>query len=154
MKTSEPILFDTNVLVYNQDQDSIHYKEAAFFHKKTLSQEITAAVSSQNLLEFAAVITNPKKIVRPLSQKLADLEIEKYLKTSFFKIIYPNEKSLSLFTGLFKKYHLGNAKQAFDLFLIAIMLANDVRTILTANYKDFEKFKEIRVVKLYSSKKE
>ena len=148
MKTSEPILFDTNVLVYNQDQDSKFYAQAAMYHSKALSGNVTAVVSSQNLLELVAVITNPERITRPLTQKQVSLEVEKYLSSSSFTVIYPNDNTMTFFTKLLKRYRLKNSRQTFNLFLVATMLSNGIKTILTANDQDFRLFKEIKVIKL------
>ena len=149
MKTSEPILFDTNVLVYNQDQDSKFYAQAAMYHDKALSGKITAMVSSQNLLELVAVITNQERITRPLTQKQVSLEVEKYLSSSSFTVIYPNDQTMTFFTKLLKRYRLKISRQTFDLFLVATMLSNNIRKILTANIQDFRSFKEIEILKFH-----
>lgn len=147
MKIFEPFLFDTNVLVYNQDRDSLFYNKAASYHQKAIFGEIKTVIATQNLLEFAAVMVNSKKITRPLSQKQTAKEINKYLESACFKIIYPNEKTLNYFIKLLKKYLFKNPKQIFDLFLVATMITNKVKYILTANEQDFQ-FKEIKVIKL------
>lgn len=149
MKTSEPILFDTNVLVYNQDQESSLYPQAADYHERAFSGKITGVISSQNLVELVAVITNPQRVARPLNQKQVAREVEKYLSsTQAFSIIYPDDKTMSLFTKLLRRYRLKNSRQTFDLFLVTTMLSNGINTILTANDQDFGLFKEIKVIKL------
>lgn len=148
MKTSyEPILFDTNILVYNQDRDSDFYKQASSYHKLAIDGKIKAVVSSQNLLEFCAIMVNPKKITKPLQQTVVASETEKYIQSEEFRIIYPNSKTIQIFTRLLKKYPLKNPRQTFDLFLVATMMASDIFQILTLNEKDFQ-FKEIKIVKL------
>lgn len=147
MKTSEIILFDTNVLVYNQDRNSKFYQEASAYHNKAFSGEIKGAVTVQNFLEFSAVMINPRKIVRPLTQKLVAAEIRKYIQSRVFNIVVPNEKTLPVFISLLKKYKLKNPRQVFDLFLAATMISNDIFCILTANVGDFA-FKEIKVINL------
>lgn len=148
MKTSEPILFDTNVLVYNQDQESSFYARAADYHERAFSGKINGMISSQNLLELVAVITNPKRITKPLSLKQASGEVEKYLSTPSFTTIYPNDTTMDIFTKLLNRYRLKHPIQTFDLFLVATMLSNGIKAILTANDQDFTLFKEISVIKL------
>ncbi len=138
MKTVDPILFDTNVLVYNQDQESVFYKEAAEYHRRAIDGEIRAVISSQNLLEFTSVMLNPKKITRPLSKEIVTQEIKKYLQSGFFTIIYPSAETMNLFTDLVARNTTQNPLYVFDLFLITTMLANDVKRILTANTADFQ----------------
>lgn len=148
MKTSkQTILFDTNILVYNQDKDSQFYKFASSFHRNAIEGKIKPVISSQNLLEFSAIMINPKKIIKPLSQKIVALEMKRYVSSGIFEIIYPNLKTVSVFTGLLKKYKLKNPRQTFDLFLVATMISNDIFQILTLNRKDFQ-FNEINVVEL------
>lgn len=146
MKTSSPIFFDTNILIYNQDKSSQFYKIASKWHNKALTGEINAVLSSQNLLEFAAVMTNPNKITHPLTQKYTATEINKYIDTDKFEIIYPNNETLKTFSALLKKYPMKNPRQIFDLFLVATMISNDLYQILTLNKQDFQ-FKEVKVVR-------
>ena len=142
-------LFDTNILIYNQDKNSQFFNIASEWHNKALSGEINAVISSQNLLEFAAVMTNPNKITHPLTQKLAALEINKYFATDQFEIIYPNNETIKAFSALLKKYPMKNPIQIFDLFLVATMISNEIYQILTLNRQDF-RFKEVKVVNLYN----
>ena len=150
MKISDPILFDTNVLVYNQDQDSDFYKQASLWHQKVLSGEIKAVLSSQNLAEFAAVMASPKKIVKPMVPKLIGVQIEEYLSLpESFRIVYPNGESMKYFNKFVAEFpRTGDPKRIFDLFLVATMLGNNIKRILTANAKDFVSFPQIEVVAL------
>jgi len=45
MKTSDRILFDTNVLVYNQDRESEFYKQAKEYHQLVFSGQLNAVIS-------------------------------------------------------------------------------------------------------------
>lgn len=148
MRTSEPLLFDTNVLIYNQDLESSLYTQAADYHERAFSGKITGVISSQNLLELVAVITNPKRITKPLSLKQASGEVKKYLSTPSFTVIYPNDTTMDIVTKLLNRYHLKHPIQTFDLFLVATMLSNGIKTILTANDQDFRLFKEVKVIRL------
>lgn len=147
MTISETILFDTNVLVYNQDQDSRLYPQATSYHQRVFSGEIKAVISSQSLLEFAVVMINPKKIIKPLTPKEVSGEIKKYLGESRFEIIYPNQETIVLFASLFQKYPLRHPRQAFDLFLVVTALSHGVTKILTANVQDFQ-FPKIKAIDL------
>lgn len=152
MRTSkQKILFDTNILVYNQDSDSQFYEQSSLYHQKAIEGKIEAVISSQNLLEFSAIMINPKKITKPMSQKLVALELKKYIDSEVFEIIYPNLKTFPIFTELFTKYRLKNPRQMFDFFLMATMISNDIFQILTLNKKDFQ-VKGIKVVEFTEQK--
>jgi predicted nucleic acid-binding protein len=148
MTTSNPILFDTNVLIYNQDQQSEFYRQASLFHDKTSGGEINAVLSIQNCTEFVSVITSNKHVARPHSIEKARGEMEKYYLSEDFRLIYPTDKTFQFFSKLLKKYGSKKTKHIFDIFLTATMLSNNIKTILTANYKDFEMFDEIEVLRL------
>ena len=148
MMTSK-ILFDTNVLVYNQVKESSFHFQAALYHQKLMEGKIQAVVAAQNLLEFAVVMVNPKKIVKPLSESRVAKEMKKYQQCQF-EMIYPNAETLFLLGNLIRKTKLANPKRFFDLFLAATMLANKVETILTANVGDFQ-IEGIRTIELKAS---
>lgn len=148
MITSETILFDTNILVYNQDKDSKFYPQASSYHQQAISGKLRASVSDQNLTEFLAVITNPKRVVHPLTQKKAVTEAEKYIQSGLFEIIRPVEETIQTFFHLLDKIQLKDSRQVFDVFLVATMVTNGITRILTENYQDFSLFKEIKVIRL------
>ncbi len=146
MTSNNLILFDTNVLIYNQDSSCKQFEKSAAWHQKALTDEVEVVIASQNYVEFISVMTNPKKIVRPLSQEKALAEIEKYFSSHAFEHIYPTEKTFSLFLNLAKKYRIKNPLQFFDLHLAATMLTWGVKKILTFNAEDFKNFAEIEIV--------
>ena len=150
MKTSDPILFDTNILIYNQNIKSEFYKESAKWHDLATSGEISAVIASQNFAEFANSMVNSKKVSKPLLPKVAALEIEKYLSLpECFTVIYPNNESLNYFNKFLAEFpKTGSPRRIFDLFLVATMLGNNIKRILTANAKDFASFPQIEVVRL------
>lgn len=148
MTTSSPILFDTNVLIYNQDKQSEFYIEASLFHEKVSAGKLHAVLSIQNCTEFISVITSIKHVAKPHSIEKARGEMEKYYSSEDFRLIYPTDRTFQFFSKLLKKYGSKKTKHIFDIFLTATMLANNVKTILTANYNDFEMFDEIEVLRL------
>ena len=58
----EKILLDTNLLVFAHNRGSQHYSKASCILVASLQGGLKAYVSSQNLLEFYSVMTNPSKI--------------------------------------------------------------------------------------------
>jgi predicted nucleic acid-binding protein len=143
MTVSKKILFDTNVLLYVQNKQSRFYKSALKWHQKAIVKKIEAVLTPQNITEFLSIITNKKRIEKPLTTTKALLEVEKY-QSGIFNFIYPNEQTLVIFKKLVKKYKI-RVQNIFDTFLVATMLAYGIKNILTYNQKDFTVFKEIRV---------
>ena len=67
MTSSEPILLDTNVLVYAADVSSPFYEIARTLRDRGLKGEIILCVCPQVLNEFFAVVTNPRRVTHPVA---------------------------------------------------------------------------------------
>jgi predicted nucleic acid-binding protein len=81
-------LVDTNVLVYRADRDSEFHQPSANLIQQGLKGEIPLCVSLQNLTEFYAVITSPKRVTNPITPAEASAEIKKYLQSNNIRKIY------------------------------------------------------------------
>lgn len=148
MTTSDPILFDSNVLIYNHNISAPLYQQSRNYHEKVLAGEISGIISPQNLTEFLAVVTSYRRMTQPLSGDKALTAIKNYLNpASNFTVIYPNQLTLQIFQDLEKKYKVSSQK-IFDVFLVATMLGNNISTLLTANTKDFALFPQIKIIDL------
>lgn len=146
MITSRIAFLDTNILVYAADASSPFYESSVTLREKGLRGEISLCVCPQTLAEFFAIITDPKRVNKPRTQKEALSEIEKYLSLKNILKIYPGPEVIELMIELLKKYKIKKQK-IFDLQLAATMLSNNVRYIYTYNTKDFLLFKEMETLK-------
>lgn len=143
MKISEPLLFDSNVLIYAHNEDAPFHSKAIKLVTEVIKGEIFGVLSSQNLLEFYSVITDIKRLSNPITPNLATELINQYL-SSPFEIIYPNLNTNKIMLGLLKTNKFKNG-QIFDVYLVATMLSCNIRQILTANAQDFKKFDGVSV---------
>ena len=141
---SEPILFDTNILVYAHNLDSLYHLKAISLVKAAAEGVLEGVLAQQNLLEFYAIITDHKRVNKPLSSKEASSLIKDYLNSPF-KIIFPNQETLKLALSLDKDSKGG---EIFDTFLVTTMLSNNVKSIVTVNTKDFKTFPDIKIIGL------
>lgn len=151
MKVFDPILFDSNVLIYNQDIKSSFYQQANDYHEKACRGEIVAVLSSQNIAEFVSVMLNPKKVPVPLTPIQISKEINHYFALAkHFTVIYPNRLSLEIFSDLITLLKpIVKPTKIFDVFLVATMLGNGIKTLLTANVNDFKDFRDkIKIIDL------
>ena len=142
-------LLDTNILVYAVNEDSEFYKAASEIHSKVLDGSIQACISMQNLIEFYSIITS-NRVQKPLPAQIAFDEIDKYIADQRIKKIQFNGDALVTLRELAIKYNV-TAQNIYDLKIVATMLANNVEEIITANKKDFEKFREIKVTNPFSN---
>ena len=144
MTTSELAMVDTNVLVYAADQTSPFHEPSRQLRDQGMTGAVALALSPQVLLEFFAVITNPKRVLQPRSPKEAREEIEKYLQARQIRKIYPGPDILDRILALLQTYEV-RRQEVFDVYLAATMLTNNVTRIYTYNREHFEKFTELAV---------
>lgn len=138
------ILFDTNILIFAHNLDSPFYEEANNLQESVNQGFLKGALAVQNLLEFYSTITNQNAIRNSLAPEYALKEINKYL-ISPFEIIFPTGNEIRVVNHLLAdKQILG--RKIFDVYIVATMLANGIRTIYTHNEKDFKIFKEVEVI--------
>ena len=117
MKISEPVLVDTNILVYAHNQDSPFHSQASYFIRSILAGEIKGVLTEQNLLEFYAIVTDPRRVTNPLSATEAINLIDDYLSSSF-EIILPTKGSMEIILSLCKQKKICGS-QIFDAFLVS-----------------------------------
>jgi len=145
MTTSKISLLDTNVLVYAADETSPFHQAAVSLREKGLKREVLLCICPQVLCEFLAIITDPRRVNSPRTQKEALVEIEKYFHSENILKIYPGPELIERMLSLLKQYKIAR-QDIFDLQLVATMLSNNIARIYTYNQADFVKFKEIEVL--------
>ena len=138
------ILIDTNILLYAHDEISPKNKVARDLVEKAIAGRVRAVVAHQNLLEFVAVITQDKRVVKSLTLENAVDQVERLLSGEL-DLISPNNKTLTLAKNFLKSLKIKGGK-VFDVYLVATMLTNGIKAIYTDNDKDFVSFREIKVV--------
>lgn len=148
MMISEPVLLDSNVLIYTQDQKFPLFDISTKLVKKVIEGEVKGVLAQQNLLEFYSVVTSSKRVSKPISPKKA-FELIKMYEDSEFKIIFPNKETITTLFKLCKKNPLKGGK-IYDAYLVATMFSNGISTVITANVNDFKGFPNIQVIDLKS----
>jgi len=135
---------DTNILVHAANEDSPYHANAKGITEKVNGGEVSACLSPQVLAEFYATVTNPKKVRQPLSVEEATEAVEGYLESDIPKL-YSKKGTLRLTLELARSYQL-RGLDIFDAQIVATMVENRIKTIYTANEKDFRRYKEIEVI--------
>jgi len=139
------ILLDTNILIHSNNRASPYQQRASDVIKKAMQGEIEAYIAPQTLYEFFAVVTNPKRVERPLSSNEAasiclDLwecrEIEKVNPTPMApKEVFELIKELKLSKG-----------GIFDCLLAVTAKENGVDMIYTENVDDFKGYSFLKAL--------
>ncbi|HGJ64574.1 TPA: PIN domain-containing protein [bacterium] len=150
MITYDIALLDSNILVYAHQSLSAFHESAKALRDKGLNGEIGICVCPQVLMEFYAVITDPKRVTSPVEPREAMRELEKYLMADKIMKIYPNRDLMLRILDLLAKYEM-RRHEVFYVQIVATMLSNNVKKLYTYNHKHFERFKEIEVMIPYET---
>lgn len=127
------IVFDTNILIYALDADSVHHAFAVKIFKSFKNCYIT----SKTVSEFVAVLSKMGLY------NVIEIELERL--NSIFTILTPNENSLKIFKDLVLKYR-PKGNRVYDFEIVSVMLAYDIKKIATINTDDFKSIKEIEII--------
>jgi toxin-antitoxin system PIN domain toxin len=146
MNTSEVALIDTNVLVYAADGTSEFHEPAKQLRDRGMQGELSLGVCPQILMEFFAVITNPRRVQQPRSPQEAREEVEKYLSTAAIRKVYPGNNVLTRVLELLRQHPEIARQEVFDCYLVATMQANGISRIYTYNQQHFTHFTGIEVL--------
>jgi predicted nucleic acid-binding protein len=139
------ILLDTNILIHAYNKSSPNQKQAALIIKKAIQGEIEACLTSQVLYELFAVITNPKRVEKPLSAKeAAELCVDLWECNEVEKINPSAITPLEVFK-LVQSLKLCRA-EIFDCNLAITAKENNVDTIYTENVADFKHYSFVKIV--------
>lgn len=130
-------LIDTNILIYATDEDSFYYNSSSNF-LQSLTKTEQLYLSTQNLTEFYAIVTNSKRVHHPLTQDKAVKIIIQFLKSGIFQMITPKQKAMEIIIKLLIKYKI-KSTEIHDINLAAVMIENNIQTIYTADTTVFER---------------
>lgn len=132
-------MLDTNILVHAHNRSSPRQARAADVLRKALRGEIEAYLSPQVLYEFFAVITDPRRVERPLSaEEAADICLDLWECREIGKAIPTSMAPREVFK-LAEELKLDGAT-IFDCLLAVTAKENGVEVIYTENKHDFEKY--------------
>lgn len=132
------ILLDTNVLIYTFDETSeFHKKSAELF----LNEENNLFVTTKNISEFFAVCSK----LNLDSNKTFGFYFDLKENCSILK---PSDRSLEIFETLLQKYK-PRGNKVYDIEIVSIMLANELKIVATANIDDFKNINEIEIIEIY-----
>lgn len=139
------ILLDTNILVYAHNSDSELNEVARRLMLDAVDGRFDACITPQNLLEFFNVITNPKRVERPLDSKIAQQIMLNYWHSKKIHKIYPSNLVFIRLAQLVKEMELSKT-EIFDCYLYVTMEENNVFEIYTKDIHHFSKFKDLKVI--------
>ncbi len=138
-------LIDTNIIVYAYDEAYTFHYEAVKIIKAAQDGDFEGCITTQNLLEFCSVITNPKRTHNPITSSEAIKITNLFWESATIKKILPSRNTYKIWNKLVKDYNISKA-EIFDTYLVAMMIENDMFEVYTFNENDFAKYDFITII--------
>ena len=137
-------VIDTNILVYAHLEDAEHSGESIALLNLVRTGQQAAAVTPQILMEFYAIITDPRRVTAPYTPAEASAAIRRLLALlGMYVLPFPADLIDRTQALLERRPVIGPA--VFDVQIVATMLGNGVTRIYTFDRKGFEPFAELTV---------
>lgn len=144
MKSSPAMLIDSNVLIYAAYPDEPHFAASRALIDSAKDPQANFFVAPQNVAEFYGTVTNPRRVTKSKTPLEALEAIETFLAFPGVTMLAVPVNVVSLLTELLRVSQV-TAQDVYDAQLVAVMLGNEVTTILTFNDADFRRFPGITV---------
>jgi predicted nucleic acid-binding protein len=146
MKTSarERALLDTNLLVYAGDTRSQQHADSKALRMAAARGEIEAFVTTQILLEYVSVVTNPKRTASPIGSAAAWIEVNRFMTA--FPVLSPTSDDIREVGRLAESLNV-SGPNIFDLSIAATALRAEVSIIYTYDDATFSRIPGLTVRK-------
>ncbi len=144
-KGFDSVCIDTNILIHAtfQDFDKPKHLQSLKALGSFADSGVITHVTPQILKEFFAISTNSTIFKKPLSNKQAVKKIKEFL--NYFRLASETDATIPVLLHLLEKY--GTLRQkVHDMNIVATMLDNGIRHLMTFNGKDFKDIKEITLI--------
>ncbi|EHO40233.1 PilT protein domain protein [Caldithrix abyssi DSM 13497] len=142
-------LIDTNIIIYAFNLDSEFNNQALRIMEDAINGEMKAYIADKSLYEFFAIITDSKRVEKPITVKEA-IEVINFIISSNIKLIMPSYNSMNILFNLLDKYHI-KKKKIFDFVLASMAIDHKIKIILTGNDKDFSVIEELNVINPFAT---
>lgn len=137
------ILIDTNIIVYAIDTDAPQHAASRALLEAVQAKKIKAALVPQVLLEFFAIVTDGRRVKKPLEPRTAWEQV-KALR-AILPVLDPGVKSLDYLELELPEEVKVKGADIFDAFLVAQMRAISASVLCTYNTGDFKHYRGIVV---------
>jgi predicted nucleic acid-binding protein len=142
---ADPIFVDTNVLVYATRPSAIQHAAALTALTRLEGEGSALWVSTQVLREYLAAVTRPQATAPGLAMATAIADVRSFRAAFDVAEELPGvlDRLLDLLTA-----HRDSGRQVHDANIVATMLENGIRRLLTFNGADFRRFARIIDIEL------
>lgn len=124
------------------DTDARAHRACRVLLEGAQARKVPGVLVPQVLLEAFAVITDPRRVRRPMPPAQAWSGMEALARA--LTVVYPQSATLVEFAGIVQM-RAPVAQSAFDAFLVAQMRSAGIATICTFDARGFAGYQEINV---------
>lgn len=144
MTRGDTVFLDTNILLTATDSSRLQHKSCHELFQRAPSGGLHLAISNQIVREYLVVATRPVSVNGlGLSTKDSLHNIMQFLH--YCLVIEETEATLNLLIEYVGKYSI-SGKHIHDINLIALMMTNNIETLITLNPADFKAFTVLTVL--------
>jgi len=131
---------DTDFLVAVEIADHPFHEPADRLLTALLDAGHDLAVTPHTLAEFIHVVSDPRRMPRPLTMREAAARAEAWWQAREVVRVFPDGESVLRFFAWMQDHGLGR-KRLLDTMLAAVLERHGVRSLVTNNGRDFEVFR-------------
>jgi predicted nucleic acid-binding protein len=128
---------DTDFLVAAEITDHPFHLQADALLWRLMDDGHDFALTPQTLAEFIHVVTDSRRMPRPLTTPDAIGRAEHWWHSSEVLHVFPDGQSLNAFFGWLRRHQLGR-KRLLDTLFAATLRNAGIRRIISNNTRDFE----------------
>ncbi|MGV0028152.1 PIN domain-containing protein [Phormidesmis priestleyi] len=147
MAIDKAVFIDTNILIYAKLSLSPFHQQAIEKLQTLEAAETQLWVSRQILREYLSALTRPNDLTAPISVA-ALVEDVRYF-ASQFQVAEESREVTDRLLVLIEQVSVGG-KQIHDSNIVATMQAHEIRSLLTHNTQDFNRFSNVITVRYYN----
>jgi predicted nucleic acid-binding protein len=136
---------DTDFLVAVEVRDHPFHEPAVALLSRLLDEGHDFALAPQTLAEFLHVVTDSKRMPRPLEMAAAIARAAHWWQAAEVIRVFPDAEGTALFLDLLREHRLGR-KRLLDTQLAATFRRHGIRRILSNNASDYLLFAGLEVV--------
>ena len=144
MMMNDKLFLDTNVLVYLVNEDAAFHEKAEEIFSEVI-KEHELQISRQVLREYAVVVSRLRDVTKPAEPIELFEDLRKW--ESLFSVADETASVTENLCTLIEKYSL-KGKRIHDSNIVATMMNQDIKKLLTWNISDFKNFEEVELIEI------
>ena len=136
---------DTDFLFAAEIRDHTFHRPADDLLSRLLESGHNLAVAPQNLAQFIHVVTDPRRLAKPLALEEAVERAEQWWQAKEVVRMFPDASSTLAWLDLLRRHRIGR-KRLLDTMLAATCRSNGVGKLISNNNDDFQVFEFLEIV--------